>query len=274
MNEERVMEKRGMEKSPEAKKLMFSILLALAALVSLVAASVAWFTIADFTKVHSMSMDITSGTNLRFDLDAHGTFEEYVKTLNFNQIAARMLREKGYDMRVTPIEPVTTEDYVTFRYEDGTVVEAGSGAYLEFVLHFYATEDMLVHLTSVGTQGGQGTGVSSSNGNLPKAMRISFTADDTTYVYDPGLGDELVKGKHGRIFGLPRAEDMVLNQNNQMFWLEKNQDKPVTVHVWLEGTDEACTDKLRKADYAISLRFVGTDENNNILDGARKGTEE
>ena len=49
MNEERVMEKRGMEKSPEAKKLMFSILLALAALVSLVAASVSWFSITGFT---------------------------------------------------------------------------------------------------------------------------------------------------------------------------------------------------------------------------------
>lgn len=263
-------ERRVEEKSPEAKRVYFSVLLALVALVSMVAASVAWFTIADFTKVHSMSMDITSGTNLRFDLDAHETFEEYVKTLNFHQIAERMLKEKGYDMRVTPLEPVTTTDYVTFLYEDGTVVDGKSGAYLEFTLHFFATEDMLVHLTSVGTQGGQGTAVSSSNSGLPKAMRISFTTEGTTYVYDPGMGDEVAQGKGGKVFGLLGAEEMVLSEKNQMFWLEQNIDKPVVVRIWLEGTDEACTDALRKADYAISLRFVGTDEDNNILDGARK----
>ena len=44
----------------ERQKLTISILLALAALVSVTAASVAWFTIADFTKVYSMDMEITS----------------------------------------------------------------------------------------------------------------------------------------------------------------------------------------------------------------------
>ena len=256
-----------MEKS--RKRVLFSLLLLLVAMVSLVAASVAWFTIADFTKVHSMSMDITSGTNLRFDLDAHETFEEYVKTLNFQQIAQRILREKGYDMRTVPLEPVTTENYVTYQFEDGSEVSASSGAYLEFVLHFMATEKMLVHLTSTGTADGMGTVVASSNADLPKAMRISFSVDGTTYVYDPDMGDEAARQGNVKILGLPAPSDMVLNDNNQLFGLNKDEDKPVTVRIWLEGTDEACTDALRKADYAISLRFVGTDEDNKILDGAR-----
>lgn len=261
---------KGREKDPASKKVMFSLLLALLALTSLAAASVAWFTIADFTKIYSMSMDITAGTNLRFDLDPHETFEEYVKTLSFRQIADRILKEKNVDVRAIPLEPVTTKDYHIFEYEDGTVVSAQSGVYLEFTLHFMATERMLLHLTSVGTADGAGTAVLSSNPSLPYAMRISFSADGKDYVYDPGMGDQKWEQGNVKVLGLPDPEKMVLGENNQMFWLEKDENKPVVVRIWLEGTDEACTDALRKADYSISLRFVGTDENHVILDGARR----
>ena len=43
-------------------------------------------------------------------------------------------------------------------------------------------------------------------------------------------------------------------------------DKPVVIRIWLEGTDEACTDDLRDADYSIRLRFAGTDEDGNLLE--------
>lgn len=259
-----------MIKGKEKNRLYVSILLFLVALVSLSAASVAWFTIADFTKVHSMSMEITSGINLRFDLDAHETFEEYVKTLKFSEIAQRVKQERGYDMQTVPLEPVTTADFKVFSFEHGDVAEAESGAYQEFVLHFMATEDMLVHLTSEDTEGAKdGTRVTSGNADLPAAMRISFTVNDVTYVYDPGMGDESEKTGNAMRFGLPASEHMVLNDNNAMFWLKKDTDQPVTVHIWLEGTDPVCTDDLRNADYSIMLRFIGTDENNNPLDGEK-----
>ena len=171
--------KRKKEKSPEAKRLYVSILLALIALTSIVAASVAWFTIANFTKVYSMGMEVTSGTNLRFDLDPHDKYEDYVKTLNFAQIADRIKKDKGFDMRTVPLEPVTTSDYKTFKLEDGTVVSDKSGSYLEFTLHFMATDNMLIHLTSASSEGQKnGTGISSSNKNLPAAMRLSFTVEN------------------------------------------------------------------------------------------------
>lgn len=252
----------------EKNRLYISILLFLVALVSVSAASVAWFTIADFTKVHSMSMEITSGINLRFDLDAHDTFDEYVKTLKFTEIAERVRQEQGYDMRTVPLEPVTTEDFVHFTFEHGDEAERGSGAYQEFVLHFMATEDMLVHLTSADTEGAKdGTRVTSENPALPQAMRLSFTVEDKTYVYAPGMGDVATERGNAVWFGLPTSENMVLNDNNAMFWLEKDVDQPVTVRIWLEGTDPMCTDELRNADYSIMLRFIGTDENNNPLAG-------
>lgn len=252
------------------QKVYFSILLALIALVSVSAATVAWFSIADFTKVSSMNIDITSGTNMRFDLDAHGTFEEYVKTLHFTQIADRIRKEKAFDMRTTPLLPVTTSDCVKYTKEDGTVVTDDSGAYLEFTLHFMATEDMIVHLTSAHSEKGKdGTGIASSNAALPEAMRISFTVGNETWIYDPGMEAASEKNERLTYFGLNKADEMVLTDDNRMFRLEKDRDKAVLVHIWLEGSDEACTDALRKADYAIRMRFVGTDEENHILDGTR-----
>ena len=60
-------------------RLYTSILLVLLAFAAITAATVAWFSIADKTKVKSMSLDIESDVDLRMDLDAHDYFEQYVK---------------------------------------------------------------------------------------------------------------------------------------------------------------------------------------------------
>ena len=242
--------KRAVRKDKTGEKQMVytSVLLVLLALVCITAATVAWFSIADRTKVRSMSMEVTTGANLRFDLNAHEAFEDYVKTLRFEQIAARIQREKGFDMRVVPLEPVTTTDYATFTFENGTAARPDSGAYLEFRLHFMSTEDMDVYLTAKDSSGqNDGTKITSSNAALPNAMHISFTIGSKTFVYDPGKG----------------------NSEINLFSLKKETDQPVLVHIWLEGTDEACTDALRGADYQIRMRFVGKDEYGNELDGTK-----
>lgn len=122
-------------------RLYTSVLLVLLALVAVTAATVAWFSIADNTKVKSMSLDIVSGTDLRMDLDPHETLEEYVKTLSFDQIAERIRQEKGFSMQETPLEPVTTQDEETFTFENGTAADSTSGVYLEFNLHFMAAAE-------------------------------------------------------------------------------------------------------------------------------------
>ena len=253
--------------TPSRKLFTTSVLLFLLALVSVTAATAAWMTIADRTRVRSMRMDITTGVNLRFDLDPHETFEEYVKTLTFNQIAERIKEEKEFDPLETPLTPVTTKDCVKFVLEDGS--DAKTEYYLEFTLHFMATQDMIVHLTSADSDaGGDGTQVSSENAGVPDAIRISFTAEDTS-IYDPGMGGGSTQGDAGRTFGLPAGNAITYNDDNALFPLTAYEDKPVILRVWLEGNDEACTDAIRKADYKIRLRFVGTDEYGNLLEGSR-----
>jgi hypothetical protein len=252
------------------RSLTVSLLLTIAALVSVVAATVAWFTIADNARVRSMSMELTPGSSLRFDLDAHSDFEDYVKTLSFADIAARITQQQGFDPRTTPLEPVTSANGTAFFYEDGTAVSASGGAYLTFTLHFMATQDMLVHLTSANTAGNanteDGTLVSSSSAALPSALRISFTAGGAYSIYDPGAAPGSVSSAGGKTFGLANAANMTLGSDNALFWLQEGVDLPVQVSIWLEGSDEACTDALRSADYSIRLRFIGTDADNNLLE--------
>ena len=224
-----------------------SILLSLLALVALTAVTVAWFSIADNARVRTMSLELITGVDLRMDLDAHEKIEDYVKTLSFEDISQRIQREKGFSMEEVPLEPVTTSDYERFTYENGTIAEPSSGAYLEFTLHFMGEKDMLVHLTEENSSADEadGTAVNSKNPELPQAMRIAFTADGRTTVYDPGE-------HHG--------EDIFL------FSLKKEEDKEIQVHIWLEGTDPLCTDELKSAEYAIRLRFTGTDSSNQAFD--------
>ena len=98
------------ERKEAGRRLYLSILLVLLAVISITAATAAWFTIADFSRVKSLGLDIHSGSNLRFDLDPHKNLEDYVKTLHFAEISQRIKREQGFDMKNTFQEPVTTAD--------------------------------------------------------------------------------------------------------------------------------------------------------------------
>lgn len=252
--------KKGSEKEKNIRsRLLTSILLVLLALVAITAATVAWFSIADRARVKTMSLDIMGDLDLKMDLDAHSTIDQYKKTLSFEDIARRIQQEKGFSMREVPLDPVTTSDQKTFVFENGSTVSDTSGAYLEFTLHFMAEKDMRVHLTSADSSdgAGDGTAVTSQNTALPQAMRISFAADGQTWVYDPGMGDAASQSGTVTTFGLPSASAMKLTENNVMFSLKKGVDKAILVHIWLEGTDEACTDELKEAEYAICLRFTG-----------------
>jgi len=244
---------------------LMSLLLFLLALVGITTATVAWFTIADQTRVSTISMDVTTGVALRFDLDAHSDFMAYQKTLTFEEIARRIQREKGFSLEETPLEPVTTDSGTAFTFRNGQSASAESGVYLEFTLHFMAQRDMLLHLTS---NGNGGTKVSSATAGLPESMRISFTYDGETYVYDPGRDASAEKFGSGRVFGLPSADKMVYNTENTLFFLPEGVDVPVVVRVWLEGTDERCTNELKGSEYEIALRFEGTTQDHKLFSDA------
>ena len=45
-----------------------------------------------------------------------------------------------------------------------------------------------------------------------------------------------------------------------MFSLVADTDKPTIVRIWLEGTDQNCTNMVKGADYSVSMRFEGIEQ--------------
>ena len=265
-----------MKRFSETKRaLPTSLLLVLVALVFVTAVTAAWFSISDNTRLYSINMDITAGAALRFDLDPHPEITDYVRTLSFEDISKRIQRDYGFDPNSSELTPVTTANYTDFTLRSGKLVPATDGGYLEFTLHFMASEDMVVHLTSANSKrAADGTLITSDIPQLPDAMRISFTMGNEIYVYDPGERpfSEISQHNFGIVkhFGLPSADQMVYNNQNSMFFMKAYRDYPVVVHIWMEGTDDACTDLLKGGNYSIQLRFEGTDEQNRPLDNSEK----
>lgn len=247
------------------RRLVTMLLLVMLALASATAATAAWLTIADRTRVETLGVEVTSGVSLRFDLDAHESFDDYVTTLGFDEISARIRDELGFSPKDTPLTPVTSRDARSFALKDGTEVAAEDGAYLTFTLHFTAQTDTWVHLTSADGSGG-GTRITSSEPGLAESLRLSFeTPDGKVWIYDPGMGDAASEEAGVVSFGLPPADRMVLSDGNRLFFLSEGEDVPVKVRLWLEGTDPSCDNSLKGADYSVALRFEGTDENNRPL---------
>ncbi len=262
MNKQRKQQNINMK-----RRVLFTLLLVLLAIASVSLVTMAWFSLGDNTKLYSMNMDVTSGLSLRFDLDPHDLFTQYVQVLNFEQVATRVQRDLGVNAFNMELIPVTTSNGTVFTKENGDIVNVSSGQYLQYTLHFMALDDMLVHLTSANPTKGEGVGtiVYSDNIQTPYALRIAFTTDGTTYVYDPGMGDTSYTSGNMKTFGLPPSDEMVFNDFNAMFSLKANENKPVIVTVWLEGNDEACRNNIKFSNFSIALRFEGTDFENNPL---------
>ena len=228
------------------------------ALVAVAMATFAWFSIADNAKTRVLAMNANADGSLRFDLDAHDSFDQYVHTLGFDAIGARISADQGVDIDTSKLQPVTTSNYEVFTFEDGSAAEASSGAYLEFTLHFMSANDVTVRLTGQdGTDGAPGTAFSSNVEGLPLAMRMSFSTDGQTWVYDPNAGTTASSNASAVLFGLDSGQ---ATADSNMFDLVANQDKSVIVRIWLEGTDANCTNMVKGADYSISMRFEGVDE--------------
>ncbi len=237
-------------------RLAVTLVLAGLALVAVAMSTFAWFSIADSAKVRSLAIEMNTDGSLRFDLDAHERFTDYVITLGFDQITSRIGSEQGMDVDASSLQPVTSSDGQTFSFENGGEASASTGAFLEFTLHFISLQDSVVRLTGQdGEDGAQGTAfLSSASDSLPLAMRMSFTADGQTWIYDPNVAAGSAAQGAATTFGLDANEATAASS---MFSLTAEQDKSVLVRIWLEGTDSNCTNSIKGADYSVSMRFEG-----------------
>ncbi len=261
----------GRQKLRKRKRLI--VFLCILTILGMTSATFAWFTVNTFAGVQVFELQISTGDDLRVSMDNHGSdIEQYTHMITNDMINSYLRSKYNKTMEDIILDPVTTADGKTFTYQDGTVVEAnGDESYFEFECYFIATRNMHVHLTTEaaddnGLQTGAsgGTEVSTDSpapqSDVIRSCRVDFDGEgNTVKTYEPN--------KSGQSTSLPTFDlpsgNMVYNDDNNLFTLEKLTPKKVAVRVWLEGEDPECDNDIQRADLKIKLSFVGIREGSN-----------
>lgn len=260
-----LLEIEKLNKAQARIKRKTTFMLCVIALLALITATMAWFTLNSFASVENIQMDITTGVELRVDMENHGSdIEQYKKTITNEMINSYLANNGNYALTDQQLDPVTTTNGITFESEKGAARTAGRDSFLEFDCYFIATTDMWVHLSSDDTTDMEGTSVSTTETGLKaevvQAVRVGFEEDGATpaAIYEPNKVGGAVNGQTTFDLSVP----MNYSNDTRLFHLNELEPKKVTIRVWAEGNDPQCDDDIQSSDIAVKLLFSGTDDSN------------
>ena len=244
-----------------------TFLLSIIAMLVLVTSTLAWFTITTFASVENIQMNITTGVELRVDMESHGSdISQYKKTITADMINSYLRTNHNTTMADQLLDPVTSSNGIAFRNQGGSTMQPNDISYLEFKMWFIGSRDMWVHLssdTATSLNNATTSVTTTSTGaqaDIVRAIRVSFEDSGSAAIYEPNAGSA-VAGQS--TFDLPTP--MNYSNSTRLFHLNKLEPKQITVRLWLEGEDPECDNDVQEADLAVDLLFNGTDEENNTF---------
>lgn len=248
-------------------QLKVSILVFILALLAIISATLAWFTLNTFSSIDDLEMTIGTGAELFISDKNHGTdLSLYGKTIT-NEMVNEQLAKYNTSLAEIKLDPVTSSNGRVFYSEEGGDRTENTGGFLEFDVYLIATEDMWIHLTSDDTENNakNGTLVSTNSSapmsNVTRAVRISFTGDgESAKIYEPNSGSP-VGGQ--TTFDLP--EPMRYTDNTRLFKINSMEPYKTTIRIWIEGEDPECINNIRDSHLSVRLCFKGTNDNNESI---------
>ncbi len=244
--------------------------LSILAVLGLSTATFAWFTVNTFAGVNDFELKISTGDELRVSMQNHGSdINQYVFEIT-NDMMNQHLRKYNTSLKEMVLYPVTTNNGSTFTYHHGEAAKPNDKdnySYLEIECYFIATKEMWVHLTTETNKEDSdkiGTYVKSSSpspqSEITQAVRVDFQTDsDGVKTWEPNKGSQVTRLT---TFDLPSG-DMVYNDSNNLFHLDKLTPKKVTFRLWMEGEDPQCDNDVQRANLTVRMSFVGCDDKNN-----------
>ena len=260
-----LLEIEKLNKAQARIKRKTTFMLGVIALLVLITSTLAWFTLNSFASVENIQMDITTGVELRVDMENHGSdIELYKKTITNEMINSYLRTHGDYNLSDQLLDPVTTRNGIAFESPQGATRTAGKDTFLEFDCYFIASKDMWVHLSSDDANDMEGTSVTTTETGLKaeviQAVRVGFEEEGATpaAIYEPNKVGGAVNGKTTFDLSVP----MNYTNDTRLFHLDELQPKKVTIRVWAEGNDPQCDDDVQRSNLTVKLLFSGTDENN------------
>lgn len=266
--QELMQELEKLKKAQARIKRKFTFLLSIIAMLVLVTATLAWFTLSNFASVNDINLKISTAPELYLDIENRGNTDLtlWKKTLTNDMINTYLTSVNAPRLNEQLLDPVTSSNGISFTNRSGQTRPANSDTYLEFKVWFIATTDMWVHLSgqTVEVDGENATTScttteTGAKADIIRAVRLSYEDSGSSAIWEPNQGTA-VAGQS--------TFDVSSNFSNstRIFHLDKLSPKQITMRIWLEGEDPECDNDVQDATLTVTMLFGGTDENNSAFE--------
>ena len=258
--------------SENKSKLNIAVIMAVLAVLAMLMATYAWFSLSLTTKVNTMDLEVTAGEHMRIDVrDRGNNIENWDKSeVTASDVEGVLSRQ----LSTYKILPVTSGNGKTFYTRQGREVAADELKYLQFVVWMISSVDVDVFLTEKDSEAGNdGTLVTSDSSNstaqsdVNRSVRISFNdgssgrapiyapdrSGNTTLTVTQAISDS----SGGRQNHFTDAD--IDNSSANLFALKANESKKITITIWLEGDDADNDSDQEYAKFNTRLRFEGVE---------------
>lgn len=248
-------------------KRKFTFLLSVIAMLVLVTATLAWFTLSNFASVNDINLKISTAPQLYLDIENRGTdVSMWKKVLTNDMINTALRAQNAPTLDQQLMDPVTTSNGISFQNRSGNTRNANSTTFVEFKVWFIATEEMWVHLSGDKVQvenNDATTSVSTTEtgakADVVRAIRVSYEDSGSAAIWEPNKG-AAVNGQTTFDVSTTYSND------TRIFHLDKLSPKQITFRIWAEGNDPECDDDVQDANVTIQMLFAGTDDNNSLFE--------
>ena len=257
-----------LKKAQARIKRKFTFLLSVIAMLVLITATLAWFTLSNFASVNEINLKISTAPQLYLDIENRGNTDMslWKKTLTNDMINTYLTSVNAPKLDEQLLDPVTTSNGITLTNRTGTTRQANSDTYLEFKVWFIATTDMYVHLSGQNVQvEGQDATTSATTtetgakADVIRAIRLSYEDNGSAAIWEPNKG-AAVAGQ--TTFDVSQT----YSNDTRIFHLDKLTPKQITMRIWLEGEDPECDNDVQDAALTLQMLFAGTDDNNSAFE--------
>lgn len=248
-------------------KRKFTFLLSVIAMLVLVTATLAWFTLSNFASVNDITLKISTAPQLYLDIENRGTdVSMWKKVLTNDMINTALRAQNAPTLDQQLMDPVTTSNGISFQNRSGNTRNANATTFVEFKVWFIATEEMWVHLSGDKVQvenNDATTSVSTTEtgakADVVRAIRVSYEDSGSAAIWEPNKG-AAVNGQTTFDVSTTYSND------TRIFHLDKLSPKQITFRIWAEGNDPECDDDVQDANVTIQMLFAGTDDNNSLFE--------
>ncbi len=256
-----------LKKAQARIKRKFTFLLSVIAMLVLITATLAWFTLSNFASVNDITLKISTAPELYLDIENRGTdVTQWKKTLTNDMINTYLTSVNAKKLEDQLLDPVTSSNGISMANRSGATRQANEDSFLEFKVWFISTADMWVHLSGQNVQvdGHDATTAVSTTetgakADVVRAIRLSYEDSGSAAIWEPNKG--------GAVAGQSTFDvSSTFSNDTRIFHLDKLTPKQLTFRIWLEGEDPECDNDVQDAQMTVQMLFGGTDENNASFD--------